>query len=292
MTTARNVRIDPGDVGQTRIARRGRRAELAPGMIDAEIDAVQRAPRDESPGRAVPEAAEQHGDHQIDIAQHAAAAVAAERDVEIVAQELRQRHVPAPPEIDDASRLVGRIEIQRQEDAEHQRHADRHVGIAGEIEIELERVGQRADPGLIEGRRSWAEGERDQRLDAVGQAGLLEQADGEDDQAAQDQMRIGALGLRALELRDHVLVVQDRPGDQMREIGDEQRVMRQRVARDLAPVGIDQKRDLGEGVEGDADRQHDVDDEAGRKQRVEIGGEEAGIFEDAEHQRDRRRRRP
>ena len=97
-------------------------------------------------------------------------------------------------------------------------------------------------------------------------------------------MRIGALCLRPLELRDHVLVVQDRPGDQMREICDEQRVMRQRVARDIAPVGIDQKRDLGEGVEGDADRQHDVDDEAGRKQRVEIGGEKAGIFEDAEHQ--------
>ena len=72
-------------------------------------------------------------------------------------------------------------------------------------------------------------------------------------------MRIRALGLRALELRDHLLVVQDRPGDQMREIGDEQRVMRQRVARDLASVGIDQERDLGEGVEGDADRQQDVD---------------------------------
>ena len=74
-------------------------------------------------------------------------------------------------------------------------------------------------------------------------------------------MRIGTLGLRALELRDHVPVMQDRAGDQMREISDEQRVMRQRVARDIAPVGIDQERDLGEGVEGDADRQQDVDDE-------------------------------
>ena len=82
-------------------------------------------------------------------------------------------------------------------------------------------------------------------------------------------MRIGALCRRALELRDHVLVVQDRPRDQMRKIGDEQRVMRQRVARDIAPVGIDQERDLGEGVEGDADRQQDVDGEAGRKHRIE-----------------------
>jgi hypothetical protein len=76
-----------------------------------------------------------------------------------------------------------------------------------------------------------------------------------DDQAAQDQMRIGALCRRALELRDHVLVVQDRARDQVREVSHEQCVMRQRVAGDVAPVGIDQKRDLGEGVEGDADRQ-------------------------------------
>ena len=62
-------------------------------------------------------------------------------------------------------------------------------------------------------------------------------------------MRVRPLGLRALELRDHVLVVEDRPGDQMRKISDEQRVMRQRVMRDLAAVGVDQERDLGEGVE-------------------------------------------
>ena len=102
--------------------------------------------------------------------------------------------------------------------------------------------------------------------------------------AAQDQMRVGPLGLRALELRDHVAVVQDRPRDQMREVGDEQRVMRQRVARDIAAVGVDQKRDLGEGEEGDADRQQDVDRQARSEHRIEIGGEEAGVFEDAEHQ--------
>jgi hypothetical protein len=42
------------------------------------------------------------------------------------------------------------------------------------------------------------------------------------------------------------------------------------------------KRDLGEGVEGDADRQQDIDGELGREHRIQIGGEEAGIFEDAE----------
>ena len=71
-------------------------------------------------------------------------------------------------------------------------------------------------------------------------------------------MRIRPLRLAAFELRDHILVVKDRPRDQMREIGDEQRIMRQPVMRDLAPVGIDQERDLGEGVEGNSDREQDV----------------------------------
>jgi hypothetical protein len=175
--------------------------------------------------------------------------VAAKRDVEIVAQKLRQRHVPAPPEIDDGGGLVRRIEIQRQEDAEHQRDADRHIRVAGEIEIQLEGVSERADPGLVEGRSVGAEGGRDQRLDAVGEAGFFEQPDREDDESAQDQMRIGAFGFFTLELRNHILVMQDRSRDQMREVGDEESVMRQRVTRDIAAIGVDQECNLGEGVE-------------------------------------------
>ena len=79
-------------------------------------------------------------------------------------------------------------------------------------------------------------------------------------------------------------MMQDGAGDQMRKIGDEQRVMRQRIARDIAPEGIDQECDLRKSVEGDADRQHDVDDEVSGQDSIEIGGKEAGIFEDAEHQ--------
>ena len=98
----------------------------------------------------MPQPAKRHRHHQVGITHHAAVPIAAERDVEIVAQKLRQRHVPAPPKFDDAAGLVGRIEVERQEYAEHQRNADGHVGIAGEIEIKLESVSQRAEPGLVE----------------------------------------------------------------------------------------------------------------------------------------------
>src|SRR6202011_1852123 len=73
-------------------------APRMPEMIDAEIDAVQAAPHQEIPARAVPEPAEQHRHQQIDVTARLAEPVAAERNIEVVAQEARQRDVPAPPE--------------------------------------------------------------------------------------------------------------------------------------------------------------------------------------------------
>ena len=77
-----------------------------------------------------------------------AVAIAAERDVEVVAQEARQRHVPAAPEILQRHGAVGHVEILRQHDAEQQGEAERHVGVAGEVEIDLEGEAERRLPGL------------------------------------------------------------------------------------------------------------------------------------------------
>ena len=85
-------------------------------------------------------------------------------------------------------------------------------------------------------------------------------------------------------MRHHLTMMKYRARDQMREISDEQGVMRQRVVRDFSPVGIHQKRNLGKRVKRDSDRKQDVDAKAGREQRIEIGGEKAGIFEIAENQ--------
>ncbi|MET4765659.1 hypothetical protein ABH970_006031 [Bradyrhizobium ottawaense] len=97
-------------------------------------------------------------------------------------------------------------------------------------------------------------------------------------------MSVRTLRLLPLELRDHILVVEDRPGDQMREISHEQRVVRQRIGCDLPAIGVHQEGDLRERVEGDADRQQDVNRGMRAEQGVEVLGEEAGIFEDAEHE--------
>src|SRR5579872_4836719 len=109
------------------------------------------------------------------------------------------------------------------------------------------------------------EGKQDDRLYTVRKTRLLEQADAEHDEAAQDQMWIWPLGSGGLELRDDIPMVQDRPRNQVREIGHEQRVMRQGVVANLAAISIDQKGDLGESVKRNPDRKQDVHREGRRK---------------------------
>ncbi|MNF95653.1 hypothetical protein D3C84_784160 [compost metagenome] len=90
----------------------------------------------------MPEASQQHGDHQVEQAPGFAAAVAAQGDVQVVPQEARQGDMPAPPELGDVAGAVGGEEVQRQDHAEHPGQADGHVRIAGEVEIQLQAVGQ------------------------------------------------------------------------------------------------------------------------------------------------------
>ena len=88
----------------------------------------------------MPEPAEQEHHDEITVGLGVAAAVAAERNVKIVAQPRRQRHVPASPEFGDRKRRVGHAEIARECEPKHDAETNRHVGIAGEIKIDLHRV--------------------------------------------------------------------------------------------------------------------------------------------------------
>src|SRR5205085_194085 len=84
--------------------------------------------------------------HQVGVAAGRSTAIAAERDVQIIAQETRKRHVPTPPELDDARGLVRGVEVLRKLDAEASGSPDGHVGIARKIEVYLAGVSERAAP--------------------------------------------------------------------------------------------------------------------------------------------------
>ena len=71
-----------------------------------------RAPRRRRSNGSVPQADEEHRDAKVRRAASAGRRRApAEREVEVVAQPCRQRHVPATPELRESSRLVRAVEV-------------------------------------------------------------------------------------------------------------------------------------------------------------------------------------
>src|SRR3981081_3179114 len=113
----------------------------------------------------MPQTAEEHDDHEINRGTRPPHAIAAERNVKVVAQKCGERYVPAPPEIGKANRGVGKTEIILEMKAKTESSADGANGIAREIEEDLAGEGDDAHPGI----------ERDQRTgitkDAVGRTG-------------------------------------------------------------------------------------------------------------------------
>ena len=106
--------------------------------LESEHAAMESAPDHEIPRRAVPQSAEQHRKDQVDVGSPPASAISAERDVEVFPQPRGKRNVPAPPEVSDGFRSIGRIEILSEDEAEDETEPDRHVGVTAEIEVNLE----------------------------------------------------------------------------------------------------------------------------------------------------------
>ena len=225
---------------------------------------MEQTPDDKGPGRAVPEAADEHHDHEIDHGARGAGAVAADRDVKVIAQESGERDVPAPPEIREPDRGVGKAEVVLQVEPEAQRGADRADRVAGEIEKDLARESHHARPGI----------ERDERPtigeDSVGRAGeervgehdLFEKPECHQEQAPEETalLRFG----RRLELREKIARAHDRAGDELREERNREHEIAQRARRlQHAAINIERVGERMEGVERDADRAERDRDAAG-----------------------------
>ena len=94
----------------------------------------------------MPEAGEQPHDGNIPKLHRKPPAVAAQRDVHIVAEPRAHGDVPPPPEIRNALRAVGVVEVFKEVKAEQLPEADRHIRIAGKVEIDLKREGKDPEP--------------------------------------------------------------------------------------------------------------------------------------------------
>ena len=111
--------------------------------MTAQQRALIGAPQDEIRRRA--EAAPHHRRHLVDIGAQLAFAIAAERNVQVVAQRARQADVPATPEFAGIARKIGKVEIERQLEPEQLGDAARDIGVAGKIAEDLEGEQQRRE---------------------------------------------------------------------------------------------------------------------------------------------------
>ena len=262
---------------------------LTPEPLSDESGAVEPAPDDEGPCRAVPQPTDQHRQQQVAVGQdRTPAAVPAERDVDVVAEPAREGHVPAAPEVLDRRRGVRRVEVLGEREAEQERDPDRDVRVAGEVRVDLHGIRVDRDQDLE--RRVLARGGEDLVDDRRGQVvrdhHLLEEP-GRDE--VEGPARVDAARVAGrVELGDQLGRPHDRAGD---EVGEEREVdgeLLERRRLEVAAVGVDDVADRHEGVEGDADREHDrlhlerhvEPDERG--QVVARGDEEVVVLEVAE----------
>ena len=128
--------------------------------------------------------------------------------------------MPAVPEIGDVPSEVREIEIDRELVTKQPRTGNRHVGIPGEIAVDLDCVREDTDPracgGKIPGSGKIAVGERGDR---VRDARFLDEAGQKQDECASD-IDIGKFPER-LELRQKGARADDRTGNHLGKESDE-----------------------------------------------------------------------
>ena len=106
------------------------------------------------------------------------------------------------------------IEVFRQREAEHAAQADRHVGIPGKIEIELEGEREHTHPGGERGGVPGVLHTADEKGKRVGKEDLLEQALAETGKAGGEAFqRLAAVG----DLGPDIAVARNGAGGHMRE---------------------------------------------------------------------------
>ena len=226
-------------------------------LFDHQKDEIIQAPQHKGPVRAVPKTGQQPDDQQIQHHTRTAPAITAQGDIDIITEPLRQRHMPAPPEIRHRIRYVGIIKVLQEMEAKHPPQTDRHIGIAAEIKVYLQRIGQRTDP-----RRT----DRD-RLISAGIEYLIRH----DGEIIGQQHFLGQTDDKQLDTRHEILPVLPPPGnlgrygiiphdracDQLREEGDIQAdIQHVFTLFRLAAPDIDDIRNTLKDKKRYTDRQH------------------------------------
>ena len=104
--------------------------DLLPVFIDKKANTIQASPYYKLQVCTMPEAAEQHCYHQVDICPPPALPVTAYGYIEIILQPGGEGNMPSSPEISQIFSFVGGIKILWQPESEKQGHTYSNIGIA------------------------------------------------------------------------------------------------------------------------------------------------------------------
>ena len=251
-------------------------------LFNDQDDAVEHAPEDEVPRSTMPETCQQPDGHDVEDLPFQTLPVAAQGDVYVITEPEGQGHMPSSPEFGDAFCNIGVIEVFKKVEAEHLSHADRHIRVAGEIEVDLEGIADDACPGTDHAHPAVPQS-TDCFKDctgAVGKKHLLGKTRHEADHAFIEAVN-GMIPV--FQLLCDITVADNRAGDQLREHGDigaEADGTSLRVG--VMAEDIDRIGHCLECIEADADRQADVQgmDEV-NPQGIQVCGKEVEVLEEA-----------
>ena len=238
----------------------------------------------------MPQAGDQERDQQVQPPPAFALAVAAEGNIQVVAEPGGQRDVPARPEVADARRQIRRVEVLHQVETEDLRRADRDHGIAAEIAVDLQRKGQsrQQQRHAAEGHVVVPHGVHEDRC-PVGDDHLQEEAPDHQDGALCHALRIPQfLFVGVLHLGQQIFRALDRPCHELREERHEQSIAQEiSLGLRVAAVHVDDVAQRLERVERDADGQQQVQRAGGmdgREDHVAVfeHGQDGQVEHDAE----------
>jgi len=112
-------------------------------FFDNDESAEPKTPYNEVPACAVPEAGKEPDDEEVEIL---VLSVSAKGNIDIVPEESAQGHMPSSPEFRCGTGNIGIVEVFEEMESKDFSKTDCHIGITGEIVINLNREHQNAEP--------------------------------------------------------------------------------------------------------------------------------------------------
>ncbi len=116
-------------------------------LFHEQQEEIEQAPAQECPVRTVPDTGQRPDDEEITDPAQLRDAVAAQRNVGIVAEPRAERDMPAPPEFRCTARDIRIVEVLRKAEAEHPPQANGRITVSREIKVNLQSVSQHSEPG-------------------------------------------------------------------------------------------------------------------------------------------------